>query len=207
MDQEETYIKLLRRVAAGVRHLYANSFIEWGLVLVTLLGFVTGTLYWYRPQMAQVAPVLWPWLVDSPLSVLGFALALPLVRRGSGPWRGLLATWAVFSNVKYGLWTIVFWLLWWQGAGTLTLESVTMTVTHAAMVGMGLSLLVYFRPHLWQVLVVVSWFVFNDWLDYWHGLAPRVPPGVSLEVLRLEQVLVTTVLTVFLLVARRRCTT
>lgn len=195
---------MLLRVAAGVRSLYANPVIEWGLVLVNLLGFLIGTIYWYGPQMAMVSPLLWPWLVDSPLSVLGFALGLPLVRRGQGPWRTLLATWALFSNVKYGLWTVVFWLLWWQESGRLTLESVTMSITHGAMVAMGLSLLLYFRPRLWQILVVASWFALNDWLDYWQGLAPRVPPGVSLEFLQIEQLIVTALLTLMLLLVRRR---
>jgi uncharacterized membrane protein YpjA len=187
-----------------IRRLYSIPIVEWGLVIINLLGFVIGTIYWYGPQMAMFPPYLWPWLVDSPLSVLGFALALPLIRRGRTPWRELLATWALFSNIKYGLWTVVFWMLWWNGPGYFNLESVTMTFTHAVMVLMGGSLLLYYRPAVWQVLVVTLWFAWNDYLDYWHGLAPRVPPGVSLDALQVEQVIVTTVLALGLLLLALR---
>ncbi len=64
-----------------IRRLYAIPLIEGGLVLINLLGFLIGTIYWYGPQMQVISPLLWPWLVDSPLSVLGFGLALPLIRR------------------------------------------------------------------------------------------------------------------------------
>ncbi|MDQ4075524.1 MAG: DUF1405 domain-containing protein [Chloroflexota bacterium] len=182
-----------------IRRLYAVPWIEGALVVINGLGFLIGTIYWYGPQMVEVSPWLWPWLVDSPLSVLGFALALPLIRRGRSDWREWLATWAVFSNVKYGLWTVVFWFLWWRGPGYFTLESVTMTFTHAAMVAMGATLLLFFRPKPWQVITVAAWFALNDYLDYWHGLAPRVPPGVSLETLQTEQIIVTALLTFGLL--------
>ena len=35
---------MVQRVAAGVRALYANPLIEWGLVLVNLLGFLIGSV-------------------------------------------------------------------------------------------------------------------------------------------------------------------
>lgn len=182
-----------------IKRLYDYPLIESGLVMINLIGFVVGTLYWYGPQIATTPAWLWPWLVDSPLSVLSFAAALPLVRRGKGPIRGWLATWALFSTVKYGLWTIIFWLLWWRSTGILTLESVAMTATHAAMVMMGISLLLFFRPTHAQALGVTGWFALNDYLDYWHGLAPRVPPGVPLSILQREQVIVTTLLALGLL--------
>jgi uncharacterized membrane protein YpjA len=186
-------------INAWIRRLYTIPVIEWGLVLSNLLGFVLGTIYWYGPQMAVTSPWWWPWLVDSPLSVLGFALALPLIRRWVTPATAWLATWAVFSNIKYGLWTVVFWLLWWQGPGSFTLESLTMTFTHAAMVAMGASLLLFYQPRPWQVVMVAAWFALNDYLDYWQHLAPSVPPGVSLDLLQVEQVTVTGLLTVGLL--------
>jgi uncharacterized membrane protein YpjA len=182
-----------------IQQLYAVPMVEASLVLGNLLGFILGTLYWYGPQMAFTPPWLWPWLVDSPLSVLGFALALPLIRRRPARATELLATWAVFSNIKYGLWTVVFWLLWWQGPGSFTLESIIMTFTHAAMMGMGASLLLFYRPSIWPIMVTALWFAFNDYLDYWHGIAPSVPPGVSLDTLKMEQVTVTSLLTVGLL--------
>jgi uncharacterized membrane protein YpjA len=182
-----------------IHRIYATRGVESSLVVINLLGFLAGAFYWYGPQLKTTPLYLWPWLVDSPLSVLGFALALPLLRRQASPVIHWLATWAVFSNVKYGLWTVVFWFLWWRGPGTFTPESVTMTFTHAAMVGMGFSLLAFFHPRPWQVMTVAGWFALNDYLDYWQGLAPRVPAGVSLEVLRVEQVVVTTALTILLL--------
>lgn len=188
------------RIADLLRTLLGNRFIEAGLVLINGVGFIIGTLYWYMPQIRVVPAVLWPWLVDSPLSTLGFAIALPLIRRRPQQWTAqMIATWAVISNVKYGLWTVLFWMLWWRGPGTFTLESVTMTFTHAAMVAMGFSLLLFYRPRISQVLLGIAWFAFNDYLDYWQGIAPNVPPGVDLTVLQWEQVAVTLGLAIGLL--------
>jgi uncharacterized membrane protein YpjA len=193
---------MLRVLQDFFRRLYAIPLVEWGLVLINLVGFVLGTLYWYGPQLAVTPPPLWPWLVDSPLSVLGFALALPALKR-EWPGTGWLATWALFSNVKYGLWTVLYWSLWWRAGNPLTLESGTMTFTHAAMVVMGLSLLVYFRPRVHEVLASAAWFGFNDYLDYWQHLAPRVPADVPIRVLQTEQVAVTLLLTLGLLALAR----
>ena len=203
METTVKQINILTSLAALIRRLYAIPLIESGLVVSNLLGFLIGAIYWYGPQMAVISPLLWLWLVDSPLSVLGFALALPLIRREQSAWREWLATWAVFSNVKYGLWTVVFWILWWLGPGTFTLESVTMFFTHGAMILMGASLLLFYRPKVWQVLTVTAWFALNDYLDYWGGIAPTVPAGVSLETLKIEQVIVTTLLMVGLLALSR----
>jgi uncharacterized membrane protein YpjA len=193
---------MLARLEDTLRRLYAVPLVETGLIFINLVGFAAGALLWYGPQLAVTPVVLWPWLVDSPLSVLGFALALPLLKRGR-PGTGWLATWALLANVKYGLWTVLYWSLWWRAGNPLTLESGTMTFTHAAMVVMGLSLLVYFRPRVREVLASAAWFGFNDYLDYWQNLAPRVPTDVPLSILRAEQVVVTVVLTLFLLALTR----
>lgn len=191
----------LNRLLELLRYILGIRIIEAGLVAINGLGFLIGALYWYMPQMLIVTPILWPWLIDSPLSTLGFAIALPLIRRRPKQWFAqLIATWSLFSNVKYGLWTVLFWTLWWRGPGSFTLESVTMTFTHAAMILMGLCLLLFYRPRIYQVLVVAVWFAFNDYLDYWHGIAPTVPPGVDLTLLQWEQVFVTAIMTVATLV-------
>jgi len=188
-----------------VRAFLSYPLVEWGLVIVNVVGFLVGAIYWYGPQMRLIAPWLWPWLVDSPLSVLGFAVALPWIRRRPRDWWArLIATWSVISNVKYGLWTVLFWALWWWGPGTFTLESVTMTFTHSVMVLMGLSLLLFYRPAVAHVVVAGAWFALNDYLDYWGGIAPTVPPGVDLRLLQWEQVAVTTFLVVWLLTLSRR---
>lgn len=193
---------MLPFIAHLLRRLYAHPLVEGSLIFINLVGFVAGTLFWYGPQLAVTPAALWPWLVDSPLSVLGFAVALPLLKRGKRG-TGWLATWALFSNVKYGLWTVVYWTLWWRAGNPLTTESVTMTFTHAAMIGMGLSLLVYFRPRLWGVLFSAAWFGFNDYLDYWQGLAPTVPGDVPIGFLQVEQLVVTISLTLALLTLAR----
>ncbi|GAP64667.1 hypothetical protein ARMA_3090 [Ardenticatena maritima] len=191
---------MLPTLLGSVRRLLSDKRIETALIVINVLGFLIGAIYWYGPQMRIVPPYLWPWLVDSPLSVLGFAIALPWIRRRPHDWGAqMAATWAVFSNVKYGLWTVLFWILWWRGPGWFTLESITMTFTHSAMVLMGLSLLLFYRPKPLHVFLAAGWFGLNDYLDYWRGIAPTVPAGVDLRILQWEQVLMTTLLTVGML--------
>ena len=189
---------MIESIGRGMKRLYAVLWIEWGLVLINGIGFLLGTLYWYGPQLASTPAYLWPWLVDSPLSVLGYAIALPLVRRQVKTMHWL-ATWAVFSNVKYGLWTVLFWSLWWQQGNPFTLESVAMTFTHGAMVLMGLSLLLFYTPTWQEVVLSAAWFGLNGYLDYWHGLVQTLPARVSVATLQQEQIAVTLGLTILLL--------
>lgn len=76
--------------------------LAWLVVAVNLAGTVFGFWY-YRFQFAGTAPVMWPFVPDSPVATLLFALAIAAWKVGrEQPWLSALA---FFGNVILGLWT------------------------------------------------------------------------------------------------------
>lgn len=89
-----------------------------------------------------------------------------------------------FGQIKYGIWTITAWSLFWHntastlGTPTVSGESVLMTVTHVGLTVQGLLLLTYFRPDLTAVVVSAAWFVASDVVDYGLGYHPAIPEEI-----------------------------
>ena len=116
------------------------------------------------------------------------------------------------GQIKYGLWTITAWLLFWRntaalyGAPLFTAESILMTIAHIGLVAQGLLLLTWFVPLRSGALVALGWFALSDLVDYgpvawglgWH---PGVPPILPLDFIRNSTVAVTWLLGVGMFVA------
>jgi len=175
------------------------------------IGAVAGIIYWYGGRFATSPWYLWPFIPDSPGSTFMVlpALALILWRRPGWP---LLNAFAAFGVIKYGVWTVTFWSLFWANGGPLTLESVAMTFTHLVMTAEGILLLAYARLTLPATLALGAWFIFNDWMDYGPlQTRPGLPPGVSVETMMWVAVGLTGLITTaYAWIARRsgrRCPT
>lgn len=168
------------------------------------LGAVAGMIYWYGDQLAASPWYLWPFIPDSPGSTFWVlpALALILWRRPGWP---LLNAFAAFGVIKYGLWTVVFWSLYWRNGGSPHLESITMSLTHLIMALEGVLLLGFTRLTPGVALGLGAWFLFNDWIDFGPiQLRPGLPFGVSVTVMMWVTVALTLLLTtVYLWLARR----
>jgi uncharacterized membrane protein YpjA len=119
-----------------------------------------------------------------------------------------------FGQIKYGIWTITAWLLYWQstaallGAPHFSFDSILMTVTHIGLLGQGLLLLLYFRPTRLAAWVAFGWFGLSDFVDYGLGFYPAIPEElISLRVMQWSTIAVTVVLTgVYLWLAQGRQT-
>jgi uncharacterized membrane protein YpjA len=168
------------------------------------IGVVAGMIYWYGDQLRVSPWWLWPFIPDSPLSTFWMlpALALILWRQPGWP---LFNAYAAFGVIKYGLWTVVFWALYWLNGGSLHLESISMSVTHLIMVMQGLLLLGFTRLTPGVALGLGAWFLFNDWLDFGPmRLRPGLPPGVSVTTMMGVTVALTVLITLaYLGIARR----
>lgn len=92
----------------------------------------------------------------------------------------LLAIFAA-GQIKYGVWTITAWLLFWRntaldfGSPLFTFDSVFMTITHIGLVAQGILLLTYFKPTWTAVIVTFAWFALSDFMDYGVGVYPPLP--------------------------------
>lgn len=105
------------------------------------------------------------------------------------------------GQIKYGIWTITAWLLYWDstakllGAPHFSVDSVAMTVTHVGLALQGVLLLAYFRPTRTAALAGLLWFGASDFVDYGLGFHPAIPPEfISLTVLQWSTIAVTLVM-------------
>lgn len=86
-----------------------------------------------------------------------------------------------FGQIKYGIWTITAWLLYWEstartfGAPHFSFDSIAMTVTHVGLAAQGLLLLSYFRPTWSAAAASLLWFGVSDFVDYGLGYHPAIP--------------------------------
>ncbi len=173
------------------------------IIGANLVGTVWGVIGWYGGQLAVTPVWLWPFVPKSPGSAFIFipAFVLILLRR-SWPLLNLFAAFALF---KYGLWTVIFWFLYWvMVGGQVNGMGAAMTATHWGMVLQGGFLLAYVRPRPWQVLVMGAWFLSLDWLDYGVGIYPNLPDPSLVPVMAWESVLSTFLLTALMLVLARQ---
>lgn len=211
------------------------------LVVVDIVAYFGGLLYWYGYVMANPATPIWAWpfIPDCPLfgllggigllmvtakwfwserdttkflralwivagfsTLLWLSTYLPGVGAGWQLQGALLAVWSwsllvaayffrqapawllgifAFGEIKYGIWTITAWLVYWRntaliyGAPDYSFDSVFMTITHVGLLGQGIFLLTYFRPDWRAVLASFAWFALSDFMDYGLGFYPGLP--------------------------------
>jgi uncharacterized membrane protein YpjA len=157
-----------------------NPLLFWGAVVANLLGTIIGGIVWYGPMIA--ASPLWalPFIPDCPLAALLGTVALFGLRAGKR-WRAFYALTAFFC-IKYGLWTIAFWLRQWSGAGVVLPVEAMLFVTHIGLLCEGL----LFVPHIGALsfskrMWVIAWFALSLFVDYGLGFHPPLTSHVSRE--------------------------
>jgi uncharacterized membrane protein YpjA len=162
----------------------------WGVALISavvwLSTYLPGVSEGWKQQGAIFA--LWSWALA----------AAAIWFRDPPAW--LLGIFA-FGQIKYGIWTITAWLLYWRstaeilGAPHFSFDSVSMTIAHIGLAAQGLVLLAYFRPTRFATLASLLWFGVSDFMDYGLGFYPAIPEQlISLEIVQWSTITVTLVL-------------
>jgi uncharacterized membrane protein YpjA len=157
--------------------------------LGNFIGFFFGTFFWYGDFFASAKPPLWayPFIPDCPLAAGVFGVALVLIHRGKS--NNLINQLAAVFNIKYGTWTMTFWLLYWSRTGDYNFVSLLMFSTHVGLTLEGLLILQYLhKPSLRDSVIVLVWFVASDFVDYapiapgrdGYGWYPPLPLGDEL---------------------------
>jgi uncharacterized membrane protein YpjA len=149
-----------------------------GAVVANLLGAVIGGVVWYGPMILGSPIWALPFIPDCPLAALLGSIALFGLRAGR-PWRWFYAL-AAFFCIKYGIWTIVFWLRQWTGSGAILPVEALLFVTHIGLLCEGL----LFVPHIGELSLpkrawVVAWFALSLFVDYGLGFHPPLASHVS----------------------------
>lgn len=152
---------------------------------------------WLSTYLPGVSP---GWAAQSAMfAVWSWSLLVAAVwfRRPPAWLLGLFA----FGQIKYGIWTVSAWLLYWRstaaafGAPHFSFDSVLMTVSHIGLVAQGVLLLTYFRPDWRAALAGLVWFGVSDFVDYGLGFYPAIPEQfISLTFMQWSTISVTLLL-------------
>lgn len=164
----------------------------WGAAVVAtavwLSTYVPGTSDGWQQQRAMFA--LWS---------LAWLAAAVWFRHPPAWLLGIFA----FGQIKYGIWTITAWLLYWRstaeilGAPHFSFDSITMTIAHVGLAAQGVLLLAYFRPTRVAALAAGLWFGASDFMDYGLGFYPAIPEElIPLAVVQWSTLTVTVLLVV-----------
>lgn len=156
-----------------VQLLYSRNILR-AVMAVNIIGTFYG-FYYYRFQLLETSGFLWVFVPDSPLSTLAVALSIFLYLREKN--NSYIDTFAFFGNLKYGVWT-VFVLLYMQ-EGFLDYQNLPLYLflisSHALMVLQAFLVLDYSEISLKPMTIVFSWFLLNDFIDYWLGIHSSLP--------------------------------
>lgn len=137
------------------------------LLLLILINFFAGiySLQYYATNLASSSPIFWVVVADCPIFAGFFGLCILLLLLGKlNPYFALLS---IVGNIKYGFWSIFI----------LTLQNLVgvyplFIVSHLLLIIETIIFFKIFSFRLKHVLVVLGWFLFSDFMDYYFLLHP-----------------------------------
>jgi len=170
---ERSQLPWYLRVIPARLERWGSGHLGW-IILVNLLGTAFG--FWYYGvrvwppgvtwQLAREPIVMWPFVPDSPLATLLFALALFGILRGRA--RPTLVALGFIGSLKLGLWTPFVLVAFSEAflATTTTAMYVFLLVSHLGMAVQAVLLARLARFRVRGVVIAVGWYLLNDIVDY-----------------------------------------
>lgn len=144
------------------------------VALINLAGFFVG-IYYYWSQLMDFSPLFWIVIIDSPLSVLLFAVVCLLIYfKKNVP--DLLKLLTSVYVIKYGMWTMIVIGLYWSYYSYDAVLGVLNFILHFGMVLEGIVLIPRIRATKYKSAIVLAFFLLNDYCDYLLGTVTRIPP-------------------------------
>jgi uncharacterized membrane protein YpjA len=140
----------------------------WPIIFINLLGTAFGFLY-YLPQFSVEPFLMLPFVPDSPVATLFFALSLGLWKLGKNSvW---ISSIAFIGCIKLGLWTPYVLLMFFSDFSYLhPLMYHFLFWSHLAMALQAFLIFRYTTFSFAAILVGFSWHFFNDIVDYFIPL-------------------------------------
>ena len=142
--------------------------LAWPIIFINLLGTAFGFWY-YLPQLSTEPLLMWPFVPDSPIATLFFALSLGLWKLGKNSiW---VSSIAFIGCIKLGLWTPYVLLIFYSDFSYLhPLMYHFLFWSHLAMALQAFLIFRYTTFSFIPILVGFSWHAFNDMVDYFIPL-------------------------------------
>ena len=148
-----------------------NGWFLYLLLLGNIIGAVFGFTWWYGEQLKQAKWYLWIFTAPSPMYAALFVVAaiLIMIRVKDSQATSFFYFITSIGLIKYGIWTIIFWLTF-SGAKELGYLMIAWLVfSHGVMAAE--SSLLYHKIQLKKysipfLLMATAWFLLNDYLNY-----------------------------------------
>lgn len=174
---------MLRVIDWVLKLILNNPLIFWACMALNVVGVLWGGLVWYGPQLAAAPIWAWPFIPDCPEAALWATIAFLGLYYGRR-W-GWFNAFAAFACVKYGLWTLAFWLRHWSQAGFVDgywpIEAM-LFISHIGLTCEGLLLATRIGPlGLPARLAIIAWYVLSIFVDYGLGHHPPLTYAVPLS--------------------------
>ena len=127
----------------------------------------------YSDMFEEFGPEAWVFIPDCPLYVALLLLVVVFDIKNDG-FRFLVGA----GLVKYGIWTLMIFALHAEYFFSVPLAAQTgiLVVGHTLMALSSL-IIVPKKVDGRLLLLVVCWFLLNDFMDYWAGTLPKFPDG------------------------------
>jgi uncharacterized membrane protein YpjA len=187
---------MLRLIDWVLNLILKSPLIFWACMAANLVGVVWGGWVWYGPQLAAAPLWAWPFIPDCPAAALYATIAFLGLRYGR-QW-GWFNAFAAFACIKYGLWTVAFWLRHWGAAGFVDgywPMELMLFVAHIGLTCEGILLATRIGPvGLPARLAVVGWFALSIVVDYGLGHHPPLSWAVPTSFVLWVAVALTTLL-------------
>ncbi len=150
-----------------------KSWFLWSLIIINLLGSIYG-FYWYKNQLAQTSPEIFRVFVpDSPTGSLLFTfLLITLLVGRSIP---TLEAFAAVTNFKYGVWAVAVIIAGWLMGGEQRWTDYMLMFSHGGMALESLLYAKFYTIRFRHLLMVATWTIWNDWMDYILDIHPWLP--------------------------------
>lgn len=173
----------------------------WGAMAANLVGVIWGGWVWYGPMLAAAPAWAWLFIPDCPEAALWATLAFILLRFKRG--QGWLSAFAAFACMKYGLWTLAFWLRHWSEVGFVAgfwPMELMLFVAHIGLTCEGVLLARQIGPlALPTRLLIVGWYALSIFVDYGLGYHPPLTYAVPVSYVLAVAIALTAALGVALL--------
>jgi len=150
------------------------------VIIANLIGAYFGFFVYYKEQIMATPLPLLAFTADCPLAVLLFAAALLLHLIGKK--NDFLSFLAAAYCLKYGFWTVAVILYFNQlyFAPENWALYATMLITHFGMALESFALVGNIEVKKKCLLIVLGWFLLNDYMDYFWGMRPWTVPNDGL---------------------------
>lgn len=174
---------MLRLIDWIYRFIMKHPLVFWACMAFNTVGVIWGGWIWYGPMLLESPLWAWPFIPDCPEAALWATIAFLLLRyRGARTW---FTAFAAFACIKYGLWTVFFWLRHWSEAGFVPdyyPMEVMLFVSHIGLTAEGILLARQIGPlNLPSRMGIIGWYVLSIYIDYGLGFHPPVTYAVPVE--------------------------